>query len=110
MMNRYIVSFFGLAWLATAGMTSTLAQTFRVHKPEGSPYCYEQVEGHLLVPTVVVLLVNEIFVYIAVTYKVYSLFLDKHLSVTRKLKLLTFGTSFPVLSSVILQDSQLYCL
>ncbi|PPQ90162.1 hypothetical protein CVT25_012473 [Psilocybe cyanescens] len=107
-MNRFIIVIYGIGWLATVAMTTTVTKTFTVHRV--GPFCLERVQGHLLSPTVIVLLVNEIFVYLAVTYKVYTLILNKHISVAKKLKLLAFGSSLPVLSSVILQDSQLYGL
>uniref|UniRef100_A0A8H8CI56 Uncharacterized protein n=1 Tax=Psilocybe cubensis TaxID=181762 RepID=A0A8H8CI56_PSICU len=107
-MSRTIIILYGLSWLATVGMITTIAKTFTVKRVE--PFCLERVNGTLLTPTVIMLLINEVLVYGAVAHKVYTCFLNKQPSVAAKVKILVCGTSVPAFSNMILQDSQLYGL
>ncbi|KAF8965393.1 hypothetical protein BDZ97DRAFT_780425 [Flammula alnicola] len=109
-MNKYIVAFFGMLWLSTVAMSATFSRTFAAEHIGSTQYCIEKVHGNLLGPTANVLLVNAVLVYLAITYKSYCTFIGTNSSVKVKTTPLFLGISLPVLSKVVLLDTQLYCL
>ncbi|KDR70123.1 hypothetical protein GALMADRAFT_1350475 [Galerina marginata CBS 339.88] len=108
--NRYIVAFFGATWLSGVAMSVTFLDTFFAENIGPTPYCVLKIRGRFLGVSSIVLLVNEVLSYLAVTYRIYRLFLQSDASLKQRMKLVIFGTPLPVLSKVLLQGSQLYCL
>ena len=107
-----IVGLFGLTWLSTIAMASTFYKTYGAVPIGPSHYCREVVNGNLLMGTLAVLLTNDSLIYIAITYRIYRIFLDHEFEATwkRKAVMLLFGASLPVGSKVVILESQLYCV
>ncbi|KAF9559979.1 hypothetical protein CPC08DRAFT_637143 [Agrocybe pediades] len=109
-MNRYICAVFGTTWLATVAMSGTFPKTFRAGRIDPTDYCLETADMRLLGPTVIVLLANDVMIYLAITYRVYKMFVESTSTLGQRMNHLLLGTSMPVLWKVLLQDSQIYCL
>jgi len=109
-MDRYICSLFGFTWLATVAMSGTFPKTFKAERIGPTEYCLETANQQFLGPTIIVLLVNDVLIFIAVTYKVYKMFIESSATLGQRVNKLILGTSMPILWKVLLQDSQIYCL
>ena len=72
-MQKPVVGFFGIFWLATVAMAGTYSKTFSAENISTTDYCLERPAGNLLGPALAVQLANELFLYLAVAYKVYTL-------------------------------------
>ncbi|KAF9563003.1 hypothetical protein CPC08DRAFT_761139 [Agrocybe pediades] len=108
--NNWLVKIVGgLAWLATVGISVTVTQTFTAGHLGPTNYCLEGVQGNLLQALSIILLLFDVLIYIAITYRVYTLFVDRASSAEQKVKLV-LGTSLPIFSKAVMQDSQLYFL
>ncbi|KAF4609587.1 hypothetical protein D9613_012278 [Agrocybe pediades] len=101
---------YGLLWLSVVGVSGTFAKTFSATHLGPTRYCLESVNDKYLQPLAIILLTNDTLIYIGITYRLYTLFLDIESSTQQKLKLVVFGTSLPIFSKAVLQDSQLYFL
>ena len=77
-----VVGLFGLTWLSTIAMTSTFYKTYGAVPIGPSHYCREVVNGNLLMGTLAVLLTNDSLIYIAITYRIYRIFLDHEFEAT----------------------------
>ncbi|KAF8972545.1 hypothetical protein BDZ97DRAFT_1692232 [Flammula alnicola] len=110
-MNRIIVTFYGLLFLAVIGMLLTIPQTFTTAHIATTQYCGESLHGPLLGPAGIVLIVNDALVYCAIAYRIFHMFLSDSETTTRaKFSQLAFGTSLPIISKALMMDSQLYFL
>ncbi|KAF9563004.1 hypothetical protein CPC08DRAFT_687120 [Agrocybe pediades] len=107
--NLVVKVVYGILWLATVGISVTFNMTFTAEHLGPTNYCLEGVKNHFLLPLAIVILTNDILIYVAITYRLYNLFYDIESSTGQKLKLL-LGTSLPAFSKAVLQDSQLYFL
>ncbi|KAF9563020.1 hypothetical protein CPC08DRAFT_633295 [Agrocybe pediades] len=107
--NLIVKVIYGMLWLSTLGMSITFNETFTAERLGPTNYCLEGVKNHFLLPITMIVLTNDLLIYFAVTYKLYTLFLDIESSTGQKLKLV-LGTSLPAFSKAGLQDSQLYLL
>ncbi|KAF8908160.1 hypothetical protein CPB84DRAFT_1767454 [Gymnopilus junonius] len=88
--SAYAGSFFGIAWLGTVAMSGTFYKTFSA----------EHI-GRLLAPAVILLFVNDVLVYAAITWKVVG---------GQRIWYWILGMPLPVWSRAVLQDSQVYYL
>ncbi|KDR70190.1 hypothetical protein GALMADRAFT_43546, partial [Galerina marginata CBS 339.88] len=109
-MKRIIIAFFGTTWLAAIAMILTFSKTFMATPVENTHFCGESIRGHFLGPTSFVLVTNDVLIYLAIAYRIHEMFLASDTSVRRRFNVLAFGTSLPVLSKALLQDSQSYFL
>ena len=108
--NVFVRVFFGVIWLAIVGMSTTFTQSFTAKHLGPTNYCIEDVKGHFLGPTAIILLINDFLTYIALTYRLYKLFIDSDSSTKQRMRLIVFGTSLPIFWKVVLLDSQLYLM
>ncbi|KAF9560828.1 hypothetical protein CPC08DRAFT_462642 [Agrocybe pediades] len=106
--NRRVKILYGVWWFAVVGMSGTFALSFTAEHLGPTDYCIEGVKGHFLGPTAILLLVSDSFTYVAVTYRLYNLFLDSESNTQERLRLVVFGASLPIFWKVVLLDSQLY--
>ncbi|KDR70210.1 hypothetical protein GALMADRAFT_103363 [Galerina marginata CBS 339.88] len=106
----FIVTFFGILWLATVAMSSLFFKIFSAAHVGPTQFCLESVNQKFLAPPAIVFLTNDTLIYAAITYRIYQMFLERDASLSEKVKLVVFGKSLPLLSKVILLDSQLYFL
>lgn len=109
-MQRAVVISFGASWLAAIAMILTFSKTFSAVHIENTQFCVEQVHGRFLGPTSFVLVANDVFIYCAIAFRIYTMFLNSHTPIRQRFDILAFGTSLPALSRALMQDSQLYFL
>ncbi|PPQ72826.1 hypothetical protein CVT26_003335 [Gymnopilus dilepis] len=111
--NPFIIAFFGFTWLAGAGMSTTYYLAIGAQNIGPTDYCIETLQDphHLLGGTAIVFLMNDVLLYTAIIWRIYFMFLDyAGITVKQKFRTLLFGKSLPILSKVILLDSQMYFL
>ena len=111
--NYYIGIAFATPWLGAVAMTASYYKTMGATNIGPTPYCLETLNDshHLLVATYVLLFVDEALVYLAVVWRIYLMFLDHaRTSLSQKFRVLVRGATLPILSRIILLDSQMYFL
>lgn len=105
-MNKFIIIFYGLLWLAVLGMLLTLPETFTAVHIAKTGYCGESIKGPFLGPTTVILMVNDAVVYGGIAHKLFRMYAET--TPNAKFSFLTFGRTLPIFSKALLKDSQLY--
>ncbi len=108
-MHKPVVGFFGIFWLATVAMAGTYCKTFSAENISTTDYCLERPAGNLLGPALAVQLANELFLYLAVAYKVYTLLVASLHSGTTVGSHSWNTTLFAVTRFAVLEP-HLYCL
>ncbi|KAF8154764.1 hypothetical protein B0H34DRAFT_799509 [Crassisporium funariophilum] len=109
-MHKYIVGFFGLLWVATVCTASvTDIHKFSAVHIGPTKYCMEILAGSPSA-SVFMILTNDTLIFIAVTYKVYMMFLDSDATPNERVHTLFLGRSLPALAKAIMQDAQFYYL
>ncbi|KAF9563005.1 hypothetical protein CPC08DRAFT_706331 [Agrocybe pediades] len=107
----FVKIFFGILWLATAGVSVTLTQTFTSEHIGPTNYCMDWIKNfHFMGPVYIILLVNDTLIYMAIAYRLYTILLDVHSRPEQKPQMVVFGTSLPVFWKAIFHYSQLYFL
>jgi len=108
--NLFVKVFYAVLWLGTTAVTILFTQSFSVEHLGSTGYCIDGLKRNWLAPGTAALLVYDVFIYLATTYRLYTLFRDSESTAQQRMKLVVFGASMPVFSKVILLDSQLYFL
>ncbi|KAF9531345.1 hypothetical protein CPB83DRAFT_848883 [Crepidotus variabilis] len=109
-MHKLILILYGILWLAGIGLMARFVEAFRAVPIGESGFCLEVVNGSFLAPLLTALLFNDTLIFVLITYRVYMMYLKSGAPISRRLSLFCFGTSLPLLTKALLQDSQLYCL
>ncbi|KAF8960601.1 hypothetical protein BDZ97DRAFT_1293925 [Flammula alnicola] len=104
--NKYVTGFFGITWLSTVAMSITFFKAFGAQHIGPTQYCAETVDGHFLLAIVIVLLANDLLVYVAIAFRIYRIFLDYEFEadLKRRVVILLFGASLPVGSKIVLLE------
>ncbi|KAF9479202.1 hypothetical protein BDN70DRAFT_879070 [Pholiota conissans] len=116
-MDKTIVILFGLAWLATVGVSTTFSIAFTAEHIIPTEYCIEQPAqaSQLYGPTMLVQLVNDLLLYAALTHKAYQTFIADAIAKGTLDPLASrdggVGAPFSTLTKyILLEPAQTYCL
>jgi hypothetical protein len=105
--NRFIVGFFGVAWLSVVAATFTLIRSIKTTALEG--YCTPIIEdGPLVLAPFITGFFNQTVIFLAITYGLCKNTLSRDEDQTfRNGILLMLGKSLPTFSKELLHDSQI---
>ncbi|KAF8880332.1 hypothetical protein CPB84DRAFT_277606 [Gymnopilus junonius] len=109
--ERFIGVFFGIHLLAAIGISSTFYLVVGAENVGPTKYCMETLQDlHYFLPaTYTVFLVDETLIYFAIVWRIYLMFLEHTgTSLGQTFKILVWGASLPVLSRIVLPDSQMH--
>ncbi|CAA7262491.1 unnamed protein product [Cyclocybe aegerita] len=109
-----IVVFFGLCWLVVVSTAALVPLIFADSVMHILPtkYCVELLysRSRSLKPTSLAVMVYDVFVFFATSYRFYQLYSAEGTSIPKGLKIAFFGASMPAFSKAMLHQSQVYYL
>jgi len=100
--------FFGLCWLCTVAASGLCFKVFGIAHIGPTNFCMESVDQKFLLGACVVLLIYDTFIYLTMTYRIYQMFREGDASLKEKLNMMILGKPLPLISRVLLLDSQVY--
>ncbi|KAJ3512647.1 hypothetical protein NLJ89_g3403 [Agrocybe chaxingu] len=112
--DTYVVIFFGLCWLVVVSTAALVPRIFADSVVHILPtkYCVELLysSSRSLKPTSLAVMVYDVFVFFATSYRFYQLYSAEGTSIPKGLKIAFFGASMPAFSKALLHQSQVYYL